>query len=101
MVGLVFNMCRPRFHLRWVRERRRGKRKEIGRRGKGRKEGGKAVRPTSKVAVPSLDILKCPDTIIQTRLILILSGPTDWAISNPSPSPCLLPLTLVLVDDSE
>lgn len=74
-------------------DREKGEGKEGG--------GGKAVRPTSKVAVPSLDILKCPDTIIQTRLILILSGPTDWAISNPSPSPCLLPLTLVLVDDSE
>lgn len=96
------------FHLRWVRERRREKRK-AGRRGKRRGEEG-AVRLTSKVAVPFLDIFKCPDAITQTRLVLIHPALTSFSSRSfrthglgylkSQASPCLLPLSLVLAQRS-
>lgn len=60
-----------------MRERRREKRK-TGRREKGREKEG-AVKLTSKVAVPFLDILECPEAIIQPRLVLIHPGLTPFS----------------------
>lgn len=98
LVGLVFNICRP-----WVPpqmgEGKRERKKKAGEKGKRgeRKEG--AVRLTSKVAVSFLDILKCPDAITQTRLVLIhpaltaaaaAAGSSDPWAGLPIPAPALV-----------